>query len=77
MEARSRGALPLKDFNSVVEQSLEGLIAAQEVGMLHRDLKPTNVMNRWFPSGSFQLKLLGFGLAKGARGSLKRREKGP
>ncbi len=63
-ETIKRGALPLKDFNSVVEQALEGLIAAQQVGMLHRDIKPTNVMIRWFPSGSFQLKLLDFGLAK-------------
>ncbi len=59
-----RGALTLRDFSEVVEQSLEGMICAQDIGMLHRDLKPSNVMIRWLPSGSFQLKLLDFGLAK-------------
>jgi serine/threonine protein kinase len=59
-----RGALTLKDFCNVVEQALEALVCAQEAGMLHRDIKPSNVMVRWLPSGSFQLKILDFGLAK-------------
>ena len=59
-----RGALTYDDFKNVVEQSLEGLIAAQEIGMLHRDIKPSNVMVRWHPSGRFEVKLLDFGLAK-------------
>lgn len=59
-----RGALTFDDFQSVAEQALEGLLAAQEIGMLHRDLKPSNVMIAWLPSGRFELKLLDFGLAK-------------
>ena len=39
-----RGALTYDDFKEVVEQSLEGLLAAQEIGMLHRDIKPSNVL---------------------------------
>ena len=57
-------ALQIDDFRQVVEQSLGGLIAAQNVGLLHRDLKPKNIMVAWLPSGNFQLKILDFGLAK-------------
>ena len=48
----------------MVDQTLEALIAAQEIDMLHRDIKPSNVMVSWLPSGRFQVKLLDFGLAK-------------
>lgn len=57
-------ALRQDDFVQVVEQSLGGLIAAQDAGLLHRDLKPKNIMIAWLPSGNFQLKILDFGLAK-------------
>lgn len=60
----NRGGLDLKAFLLIAEQALEGLIAAQDIGMLHRDIKPSNVMLRSLPSGKFQLKLLDFGLAK-------------
>lgn len=60
----SRGALTEEDFISLAEQCLDGLIAAQEIGMLHRDIKPTNLMIRWLPTGRFQVKIVDFGLAK-------------
>jgi len=59
-----RGLLTLKDFEQVVNQTLEALIAAQSKNMLHRDLKPSNIMVNWLPSGKFQIKILDFGLAK-------------
>jgi len=59
-----RGALTATDFSQVVDQTLEAMIAAQQINMLHRDIKPSNVMVSWLPSGRFQVKVLDFGLAK-------------
>lgn len=63
-ETISRGALPVDDFQKVVTQTLEALIAAHDAGLVHRDLKPGNLMVIWLPSGKFQIKILDFGLAK-------------
>lgn len=60
----ARGVLTQEDFKEVVMQTLEALIAAQSINVVHRDLKPTNVMVIWQPSGRFQTKILDFGLAK-------------
>ncbi len=60
----ARGVLTQEDFKEVVIQTLEALIAAQAINVVHRDLKPTNVMVIWQPSGRFQTKILDFGLAK-------------
>ncbi|MDF1814548.1 MAG: protein kinase [Verrucomicrobiales bacterium] len=62
-----RGVMPVEDFEIFARQTLEGLIAAQSVNVLHRDLKPPNIMITWLPSGNFQFKILDFGLAKFAR----------
>ena len=60
----ARGVLTQEDFKEVVIQTLEALMAAQSINVVHRDLKPTNVMVIWQPSGRFQTKILDFGLAK-------------
>lgn len=60
----ARGVLTQEDFKEVVMQTLEALMAAQSINVVHRDLKPTNVMVIWQPSGRFQTKILDFGLAK-------------
>ncbi|MCB1241615.1 MAG: protein kinase [Verrucomicrobiae bacterium] len=62
-----RGVLTQPDFVEVVHQTMEALIAAQSANVLHRDLKPGNVMVIWQPSGRFQTKILDFGLAKFSR----------
>ena len=59
-----RGVLTMRDFGEVVSQTMEALIAAEAAGVLHRDLKPTNVMVNWLPSKKFQVKILDFSLAK-------------
>lgn len=53
-----------QDLVKVMQQTLEGLIAAHALGMLHRDIKPGNLMLVDLPSGAFQVKILDFGLAK-------------
>jgi len=62
-----RGALTLEDFESLVQQTLEGMVAAHEQGIIHLDLKPGNLMITWLPGGRFQVKILDFGLAKTAK----------
>lgn len=59
-----RGVLTQEDFTEVVYQTMEALIAAQAVNVIHRDIKPTNIMVIWQASGKFQTKILDFGLAK-------------
>lgn len=59
-----RGVLTQEDFVELAIQTMEALIAAHAVNVMHRDLKPTNVMVIWQPSGRFQTKILDFGLAK-------------
>lgn len=63
-ETIERGVLTQEDFTEVVYQTMEALIAAQAADVIHRDIKPTNIMVIWQASGKFQLKILDFGLAK-------------
>ncbi len=63
-EMVERGTLTLEDFREVALQTQEALIAAQDLDLVHRDIKPTNIMVTWLPSGRFQVKLVDFGLAK-------------
>ena len=59
-----RAPLDCGSFLMLAEQTLAGVGAAHRAGLLHRDLKPGNVMLAFTPDGSFQVKLLDFGLAK-------------
>jgi len=63
-EMISQGTFVWEDFREVVMQTMEAMIAAQDLDMVHRDLKPANIMVVWLPSGRFQIKLVDFGLAK-------------
>jgi eukaryotic-like serine/threonine-protein kinase len=61
----SRGPLQFEDFRLFAQQSLEGILAAHELGLIHRDLKPGNFMIANLNDASlFTVKILDFGLAK-------------
>ncbi len=59
-----KGALSVSDFQEFVSQTLDAMIAAEQLNLLHRDIKPANLMLLFLPSGKFQVKILDFGLAK-------------
>jgi serine/threonine-protein kinase len=46
------------------EQMLDGLAAAHEHGVVHRDFKPENILGARLASGPLAVKILDFGLAK-------------
>src|SRR5678816_272870 len=64
-EHMEREPLSLSTALTVVEQAAEGLAEAHAHGIVHRDIKPQNMMLT--PRG--QLKILDFGLAKQLRSS--------
>ena len=58
-ERLKHGAIPAAQLLDIAIQIAEGLAAAHEAGVIHRDIKPDNVMLR--PDGL--VKLLDFGIA--------------
>ncbi len=66
-EVRSRGPLPIAAACDLIRQTALGLRHAHDQGMIHRDVKPANLLRT--PDG--RVKLLDFGLAQvvGAAGA--------
>ena len=56
--------LTLTGFFELANQVCHGLSAAHSKGLVHRDLKPGNMMLHFHEDRSFTLKILDFGLAK-------------
>ena len=65
----ARGAFPLADFLLLARQTLEGLAAAHQAGLFHRDLKPGNIMLKYSPTHALQVKIVDFGIAVPVRES--------
>jgi serine/threonine protein kinase len=61
---RHQGPLPLAQALSLLEQIADAVDAAHGAGILHRDLKPGNVLVRAADSDSPHVKVLDFGLAE-------------
>jgi serine/threonine protein kinase len=63
-ELVSSAPLTINDFREIAIQTQEALIAAQDLHIVHLDIKPGNLVLTWLPSGKFQVKIVDFGLAK-------------
>jgi serine/threonine protein kinase len=61
-----RAPFPAADVIHVLDQVLAALGAAHAAGVIHRDMKPSNVFLARDSAGSTYVKLLDFGLAKQA-----------
>jgi serine/threonine protein kinase len=61
---REEGPMPAKKATEITCQILDALGAAHALGIVHRDVKPANVMILNHPDGTERVKLLDFGIAK-------------
>lgn len=59
--------LPLSRVLELTRQILSGLAEAHAQGLIHRDLKPDNLMVRTLADGTERLTILDFGIAKAIR----------
>jgi serine/threonine protein kinase/tetratricopeptide (TPR) repeat protein len=60
------GRLEVKLALAIVSQVVAGLEAVHEQNLVHRDIKPTNIMVRLKDEGRVTAKIIDLGLAKGA-----------
>jgi eukaryotic-like serine/threonine-protein kinase len=58
------GRVPVAQAAPILQGILAGLTAAHAQGVIHRDLKPDNVVLARDPTGTFVVKVLDFGIAK-------------
>ena len=61
---RQYGALSINDSVDFVLQACKGVAEAHRCGVVHRDLKPGNLLLTQRPDGSTLIKVLDFGLSK-------------
>ena len=60
------GRLPVEDVSEIVAQLCRALTRAHDRGIVHRDIKPHNIFLCDAGGGELFVKLLDFGIAKGA-----------
>jgi Leucine-rich repeat (LRR) protein len=66
-------ALPVPEAVRIAREMAEGLAAAHQKGLIHRDVKPGNV---WLESPRGRVKILDFGLARAASGDARITQQG-
>ncbi len=59
-----RGPLPLEEIAGIVEQVCRSLDEAHARGIVHRDVKPANILLATEPDGRPLVKLIDFGIAR-------------
>jgi serine/threonine protein kinase len=65
LETLSRhGKMLFEQFVSFALQVQEGMVAAHALNILHRGIKPANILLQWLPSGSMHVKIVDFGLSQ-------------
>ena len=64
-----RGVLPMPWATELIMQTAEALAEAHSLGIVHRDVKPTNLFVTWRPDGSALIKVLDFGISKSPMGT--------
>jgi serine/threonine-protein kinase len=64
----SSGPLPIDDAADYVIQACHAMAEAHAAGIVHRDLKPANLFLAQRPDGTRVIKVLDFGISKGAAG---------
>jgi len=62
---RREGTLPAGEILRIGREVAEGLAVAHEAGLIHRDVKPSNI---WLEAARGRVKLLDFGLARAVEG---------
>jgi len=59
-----RGSIAQPWAVEITLQACEALCEAHSIGIVHRDVKPTNLFVTWRPDGSALIKVLDFGISK-------------
>lgn len=68
-DLKRNGRFPLKKFKNVFLPLLSALEHAHQAGVVHRDIKPGNIMICGNEAGQQTVKLVDFGIAKAMNGS--------
>ncbi len=63
-ELLADGPLPVREALALTAEAARGAAALHEAGIVHRDIKPTNVLLHTAPDGSRRVLLADLGLAK-------------
>ncbi len=66
---KQRGVLPVQWAVELMLQTAEALCEAHSLGIVHRDVKPSNLFVTWRPDGTSLIKVLDFGISKSPMGT--------
>ena len=66
---KQRTVLPVQWAVELMLQTAEALCEAHSLGIVHRDVKPTNLFVTWRPDGTSLIKVLDFGISKSPMGT--------